>query len=200
MHDKPGRVQRRQQKTREKIFRVAMELFQSHGFEQTTVAEITEAADIGKGTFFTYFPTKEAVFAYLGETMVEAMSAVVNAGLQSEQPVSSVLEELFAMAAAWHENNRSLTEQAVLAGLRTTFVREADAPHQRRMVELLATAVQTGQATGEFTRDAKAEDAAIALTGIYFATVLAWALNVDPAPLAGRLQAALHLFLKGLAA
>jgi AcrR family transcriptional regulator len=200
MADELSRVQKRQKKTREKIFRVAMELFQRQGFEQTTVAQITEVADIGKGTFFTYFPTKEAVFAYLGETVVEGMAAVVNHGLESGEPVSSVLQQLFEAAASWHEANHSLTEQALLAGLRVTFVREVDAPNQQRMVALLTTTVETGQARGEFWPEVNAEEAAVALTGVYFAIVLAWTLEVDTAPLADRLRSALHLFLRGLAA
>ena len=43
----------------------AMELFSCKGFDQTTVEEITRAADVGKGTFFNYFPTKEHVLGYL---------------------------------------------------------------------------------------------------------------------------------------
>jgi hypothetical protein len=60
--------------------------------------------------------------------------------------------------------------------------------------------VETGQARGEFWSEVNAEEAAVALTGVYFAMVLAWTLEVDIAPLGDRLRSALHLFLRGLAA
>ena len=50
------RVSRRRAQTRERIFIEAMRLFAERGFDRVTVADITEAADVGKGTFFTHFP------------------------------------------------------------------------------------------------------------------------------------------------
>ena len=50
---------RRSAETRERLFRTALDLFARKGFSETTVEDITEAADLGKGTFFNYFPSKE---------------------------------------------------------------------------------------------------------------------------------------------
>src|SRR5512145_2974577 len=97
-----SRVQRRQKQTRERIFRVAMELFQKKGFEQTTVSEITEAADIGKGTFFTYFPTKEAIFRQPGEMAIEAMTIAAQEGLEKDKPLAKTLKNVLTAFAEWH--------------------------------------------------------------------------------------------------
>lgn len=56
-----GRRQRRRQETQERILRAAIRLFETQGFAQTTVEQITRDADVGKGTFFNYFSTKEQV-------------------------------------------------------------------------------------------------------------------------------------------
>jgi AcrR family transcriptional regulator len=53
----PGRRERRRAETREKLFRAAMRLFAEQGFFETTTEDITEAADVGQGTFCNYFPT-----------------------------------------------------------------------------------------------------------------------------------------------
>ena len=52
---------RKKQRTREAIVSVALELFATRGYQQTTVAEIAEAAEVSKGTLFAYFPSKEDI-------------------------------------------------------------------------------------------------------------------------------------------
>src|ERR1700747_2683144 len=57
----PDRRQRRSAETRERLFHAAVRLFAEKGFAETTVEDITNAADVGKGTFFNYFPSKEHI-------------------------------------------------------------------------------------------------------------------------------------------
>ncbi|MFE3498564.1 TetR/AcrR family transcriptional regulator [Kitasatospora sp. NPDC059160] len=44
---------------RERIFSAALSLFAEKGFEQTKVDDITERADVARGTFFNHFQHKE---------------------------------------------------------------------------------------------------------------------------------------------
>jgi AcrR family transcriptional regulator len=57
----PGLRARLKEQTASAISGVAMELFLTQGFEQTTVDQITDAVDISRRTFFRYFETKEDV-------------------------------------------------------------------------------------------------------------------------------------------
>jgi TetR/AcrR family transcriptional regulator len=52
---------------RERILVAALDIFSTQGFSNTTVQEIAERARVGKGTFYTYFPSKEDVLTYLLE-------------------------------------------------------------------------------------------------------------------------------------
>jgi len=56
-----GLRERKKQRTQETIVTVALELFAERGYQQTTVAEIAEAAEVSKGTVFAYFPSKEDI-------------------------------------------------------------------------------------------------------------------------------------------
>src|SRR5262249_48548384 len=64
---------RRRNETKERLFRTALQLFAKKGYVNTRVEEITAAADIAKGTFFNYFPTKEHLLVALSEHQQEVV-------------------------------------------------------------------------------------------------------------------------------
>lgn len=68
-----GRQVRRRARTRAELLTAAKRLFAARGFHGTKIADIAAAADVGTGTFYLYFATKEALFADLvKETAVRA--------------------------------------------------------------------------------------------------------------------------------
>jgi AcrR family transcriptional regulator len=56
---KPGLRERKKQRTHAAISDAAIALFLEHGFNQVSVAQVAEAAEVSKRTLFAYFPTKE---------------------------------------------------------------------------------------------------------------------------------------------
>src|ERR1700751_2165506 len=76
---------------RERLFRAALALFGKKGYAQTTVEDITEAADVGKGTFFNYFPTKEHILMAFGEMQLGKLEVIVRDAKQSDLPMQDVL-------------------------------------------------------------------------------------------------------------
>ena len=85
-----GRRERKRRQTRERIQQAAMTLFLERGFEETTVEDIAEAADVSKRSFFDYFPSKEdVVFAWQDTFAQHLMNAI--AMRPPEEPAVSVV-------------------------------------------------------------------------------------------------------------
>jgi AcrR family transcriptional regulator len=56
-----GLRERKKAKTRSAIQHEALRLFREHGYDETTIDQIAEAAEVSPSTFFRYFGTKEEV-------------------------------------------------------------------------------------------------------------------------------------------
>jgi AcrR family transcriptional regulator len=70
-----GLRERKKQRTRELIIERALALFDERGFEHVTIADIAAAADIAPRTFFSYFPSKDAVVYHDFEAYFATMEA-----------------------------------------------------------------------------------------------------------------------------
>jgi AcrR family transcriptional regulator len=73
----PGRRERKKTQARARILAVALELFARHGLEAVTVEHIADVADVGKGTIYNYFPTKEdMVVAFMADLELRVQAQV----------------------------------------------------------------------------------------------------------------------------
>jgi AcrR family transcriptional regulator len=72
-----GLRERKKARTRAEIQHHALRLFREQGYEETTISEIAEAAEVSESTFFRYFPTKEDVVLQddLDDPLLEALAA-----------------------------------------------------------------------------------------------------------------------------
>jgi AcrR family transcriptional regulator len=62
MAEREPRGARRKRETREKLLRAAFRLIAERGVDGVAVNEITEAADVGFGSFYNHFESKEAIY------------------------------------------------------------------------------------------------------------------------------------------
>lgn len=94
---KEGRRERKRRQTRGRIEHAAMVLFLDRGFDQTTIEDITEAADISKRSFFDYFPSKEEVVFAWQDSFADDLADAV-AARPAGEPLVRVVEEAVSAA------------------------------------------------------------------------------------------------------
>lgn len=87
-----GRRERKRLQTRAALIRAAMELFDQRGFDEVTVADIAERADVDPSTFFRHFGSKEAVLFTDFEDFLEHAQALIS-GQTAEGPILDVLRD-----------------------------------------------------------------------------------------------------------
>lgn len=86
-----SRVRRRQERNRRALLRAARTLMARHGYERTTIAAITRAADLGFGTFYLYFRGKEDILRALVDDAVQThIAALSEAGRSAPSPAEAL--------------------------------------------------------------------------------------------------------------
>lgn len=98
-----GRRERKKRATRSALEAAALRLFDSQGYDQTTVEDICEAVDVSTRTFHRYFARKEDV---LFEAHAEELSRFRRA-LDAHPPGGSVLEPVRATIQATVAHRRT---------------------------------------------------------------------------------------------
>jgi AcrR family transcriptional regulator len=192
-----GRRQRRKQETRRQIFQAAMNLFARKGIFGTTVEEITQAADVGKGTFFNYFPSKEAILSALAERQLEIIDrAVERAG--SAPAVRPILHDMVRELSSGPGRSPILLRSLFATVLSNKMLLELFSRSLQAGREKVATIIERGQQLGEIRRDTPAIEIARCLQQTSFGTSFIWAAS-QPSDLMAWQDRSVDLFWRGIA-
>ncbi len=194
----PSRRQRRSAEIRERLFRAALRLFAEKGFSETTVEDITEAADVGKGTFFNYFPSKDHILLAFGEMQLAKLQQAIEQARETSEPMPEFLRSLGVRMTQEPTRNPAIIRALLQAYLSTTPVREAMVDLQKRVHALHTQMILLGQERGEIRSDLPAAEIAHVFRQTIFGTLLIWSLYGD-ATLHSRIEAAFNLLWSGLA-
>jgi AcrR family transcriptional regulator len=69
----PSLRERQKMRRRNRIFTVAIQMFKERGFDRTTATDIAKVAHVSRGTFFNYYPYKEAVLLDYGSQIISEL-------------------------------------------------------------------------------------------------------------------------------
>jgi AcrR family transcriptional regulator len=121
---------------------VALRLFTSQGYDETTIAQIADEAEISPSTFFTYFPTKEAVVFDGYDLAISELASYIESRLPSQTTIEAFDEWVRPRIVAFQE----VSEPGVL---RYRVIHSNDdllKALRARFSDLLETALRAGYA------------------------------------------------------
>jgi AcrR family transcriptional regulator len=180
------------------LFRAALRLFAEKGFAETTVEDITNAADVGKGTFFNYFPSKEHILIAFSDMQLSKLQATVDQMRSRPEPMRSFFRAMTLRMTEEPSKSPDVVRALLQANLSSSSVRSVMLERSARAEGLLTQLVQIGQERGEFRRDVPALELAQVFRQTIFGTLLMWSLHGD-ASLSDRIERALEILWMGLA-
>jgi AcrR family transcriptional regulator len=105
-----GLRERKKQRTRQQIIEAAMGLFAERGYHATTIADIAAAAEVAPRTFFSYFPSKEAVVFHNVDRNLDGLASA----LRDRLPGETVFDALRRWIDAMFDEFAADQDEAVL--------------------------------------------------------------------------------------
>ena len=175
-----GRRERKAAQTRLKLFRCAMQLFAERGFQNVTVEDITEAADVGKGTFFNYFESKDQVLGVMAEIQLGKVRSAMEEAEAGKHSIQSVLQRLFARVGEEPGRSPELARTVISSFLASEVIRRGMDQNMCEGRRMAARIVELGQERGEIDAKLKPEQVALQLQQAFLGTLLLWSLRGEP--------------------
>jgi AcrR family transcriptional regulator len=196
VQEAPTRRERRRLEIRERILDTALELFESRGYEETTVGEIAERADIAYGTFFNHFPAKLDLLRELADRTLSELFEDVEEVRKNPGSFSDHLVVVFENAAASAVEKGPQARELIQAMMTSAYPELAvsDDRRMRRMFELL---LQDGQASGAIRDDVDLETLVEVVQGAWYSLFLSW-VHFDDYPLCERAAATARFLARTL--
>ncbi|PRY01670.1 TetR family transcriptional regulator [Allonocardiopsis opalescens] len=173
-----GMRERKKQRTRRELVEAAIRLFDRQGYEQTTVAQIAAAADVGTRTFFGYFPSKEDVLFADAAAFTEAALAAV-ADRRPGEHYSELLVRVVRQALAFDASAVGLAGE--LPAVRVRLVLSVPALQARALRQLFAIQARLAEALHRAYPAELDEYAAAAAVGALVGAVVSAGLAVRSA-------------------
>ena len=172
----PSRRERRRAETRERLVHCALRLFSERGYADTTVEDITNAADVGKGTFFNYFPSKDHILASFAQSQMGKVQKFVKQAVHSTQPAEQVLYDLAATVTQEYDRCPTLLQNILLAFFSGESTRTLMADSLETGRTALAELLKERQRRGEIRDDFTPNELAFQYQRAVFGTMVLWSL------------------------
>jgi AcrR family transcriptional regulator len=190
----PGRREQTKAANRAAIVAAAKEAFAELGYGATGVRDIVRRTDLAAGTFYNYFPDKEAVFRAIVEESAAAIIVRVRAARRRARTLEEFVENGFRAYFEFVRGDRDtlLLMRRNAGAIRTFYDEPAIGVGTEQLREDLEDAVGAGLAP---PHDCEYMAAAMVGAGVELALKM---VTREPPDVEGATSVATALFLAGL--
>ncbi|MCG8926938.1 TetR/AcrR family transcriptional regulator [Lentzea sp. CC55] len=190
-----GRRERHKRATYERLYTASIDLFTGQGYEETSIEEITERADVARGTFFNYFDKKEEVIAAWGARRRDTLRAELGAIAGENHDVSTCLENCMRALAKINKMEWRTTQVMLTAWVRCGHP-IFETPYA---TSLFAEIIATGKQAGEIADHVDPTLVGNILRDVYLGTLYRYVgRGKQPTTLANELVTTLRLVMNGV--
>ncbi|HBC94885.1 MAG TPA: TetR/AcrR family transcriptional regulator [Pelotomaculum sp.] len=148
-----GRAERKKKETRRKIVVVAIGLIERQGFNNTTMEQIANEADIARKTLYNHFPVKEAIVEEYVREMSRGLAQRTFDTLDNLPDTRSHLLAALDKAYEWVEINPELTGICLGYRLKNMSKGSGYSDGETGSQSIMAEIIRKGQLAGEIRRD-----------------------------------------------
>jgi len=137
---KKARTQKRAKRTRKKLKKAALDVFSEKSIDAATVEEITERADVGKGTLYQHFDDKEQIVVTLVDEAIDHLIERIRDYDKSPGNLEDMLEHLLNAHYEFFVNAGEefilLFQGRVIVKLQSDALDELEEPYLRYLQEI----------------------------------------------------------------
>ncbi len=184
----------------QRILAAALELFVQHGVRKTTVEQIARLADVGKGTIYLFFETKEHIFASLVRKDADELFRRLRSNLRKETSARQKLR-IFALTRF-----QFISDKIAAHGLQGDILAELRAMTEKIRGEyelaertLLEGILEEGVLSGEIALD-DIPLAALAMAATFNALDTPWVFEGREIRLEEKIDTLIKILFTGIAA
>ncbi|WP_291423898.1 TetR/AcrR family transcriptional regulator [Deinococcus sp.] len=188
---------RQKERRRARIYGVAIELFKQGGFQATTATDIAKASNVSRGTFFNYYPYKEAVLLDYGSEVMDRLREMAEMKLASGQAPLGVLYDVWDQLADENTRERDLFPPLAYEVMNPNPERARTAYQALPLSKVVELVLRPMHQNGQLRTDLSLQRISNLIADTYLMVALRWSAYGTERPLKEEMRLALNLLLEG---
>jgi TetR/AcrR family transcriptional regulator len=162
------------------ILEAAAKSFSLYGYKATTMDQVAKLANVGKGTIYTFFKTKEELFEDIINSLIADIRFEVESALDETSPILENVNNVLARVHAFRESHQ-LTIKLIQEerDMGTQTVVEAMQRVEQSIIQYMKVIIQKAINKGEI-KACDPEVTAFVMLKMYFSLVNDWQRNHPP--------------------
>lgn len=189
--------ERQKERRRARIYNVAIDLFKQGGFQTTTATDIARASNVSRGTFFNYYPYKEAVLLDYGSEVMERLRDLAEQRLAQGVPPMTVLYEVWDALADENARERDLFPPLTYEVMNPNPERARTAYQALPLSKVVELILRPLHQEGRIRTDLSLQRISNLIADTYLMVALRWSAYGTERPLRDEMRLALGLLLEG---